>query len=221
MPEFPFVYISDEVKAVRSLYEDLIPKRYQFEYWHDFIEQVAERIYHGHRANLHGAYVEISNGCERFMGKSISDIFNSEFTMYDALMTASRLHGYPDWESISTNKQQANNKGFEEGLLYLLSGDEFNFKKLLSHESQLANQKSTLGHGATLLHYCASNGIETYHQVVPKNLPEMARLLIDHGADRHLKMHIYDGDFTAKQLAESSSHPKVAGIMDALLKVLS
>ncbi|MFY0607182.1 MAG: hypothetical protein JXR10_10720 [Cyclobacteriaceae bacterium] len=181
----------------------------------------AEKLLHGHRSNIHGAYVEITNGCPRLLGKSISAVFNSEFSMLDAFTTVSRIHGYQDWSEVESNGNQSLNSIFETALDLMLSGDLNELRKLINQKPELTQMQSDFGHSATLLHYCAANGVETYRQMVPINLPEIARTLIDSGADKNALMHVYDGNFTPRQLVSSSAHPHNAGILDTLVKTLS
>ncbi len=68
---------------------------------------------------------------------------------------------------------------FEETVDALLSGDFKKFQEHIARQPSLARQHSRYGHGATLLHYAVSNGVELWRQQVPLNLPEMVRYLLE------------------------------------------
>ncbi|NNE01456.1 MAG: ankyrin repeat domain-containing protein, partial [Pirellulaceae bacterium] len=72
----------------------------------------------------------------------------------------------------------------------------------------------------TLLHYCGSNGVETYRQVVPTNLPQLTQLLIDAGADVNATAEMYGGNCPTLGLLITSAHPAEAGVVDQVVQIL-
>jgi hypothetical protein len=77
---------------------------------------------------------------------------------------------------------------------------------------EITKVSSHYGHKAQLIHYCASNAVEIYRQVVPQNLREMIGLLLEFGADPTVEIPVYGGAFNFMQLFESSAHPREAGV---------
>ena len=90
---------------------------------------------------------------------------------------------------------------------------------LLSSDPSLVRRRSSFGHRATLLHYVGSNGVETYRQRVPMNLAEIARLLVEAGADVNARAEMYSGS-TVLGLLVTSDHPARAGVTGDVVKVL-
>src|SRR5512134_1794628 len=60
--------------------------------------------------------------------------------------------------------------------------------------------RSHYGHRATLLHYLAANGVETYRQRVPRNASSLASLLTQRGADPHATATMYGAAQTTRGL---------------------
>jgi ankyrin repeat protein len=74
-------------------------------------------------------------------------------------------------------------------------------------------------HGATLLHYVGSNGVEYFRQRCPKNIVAIADMLLNAGAEIDALAGMYGG-YTAFGLAATSIHPVQAGVLIPLLEVL-
>ena len=79
---------------------------------------------------------------------------------------------------------------FERAADAVVDGDVTTLAALLASHPELATARSTRitdcnppVHRATLLHYLAANGVEDERQRSPKNAVEVARLLLDAGAD--------------------------------------
>jgi ankyrin repeat protein len=75
-------------------------------------------------------------------------------------------------------------------------------------------------HRATLLHYVAANGVEGHHQRTPPNAVEVARTLLEAGADPNALASLYGGECTTMTLLVSSAHPAAAGLQVPLVDVL-
>lgn len=67
-------------------------------------------------------------------------------------------------------------------------------------------------HRATLLHYVAANGVEGHRQRTPANAPDVARVLLESGAEPDAVADMYGGQCTTMVLLVSSSHPAEAGV---------
>jgi len=108
---------------------------------------------------------------------------------------------------------------FEFAVDTLLGGDVEKLRGLLSGDPSLVRRRSAFGHRSTLLHYVGSNGVETYRQRVPMNLAEIARLLVEAGADVNARADMYGGS-TVLGLLVTSDHPARAGVTGEVVKVL-
>jgi ankyrin repeat protein len=84
----------------------------------------------------------------------------------------------------------------------------------------LVRTRSTREHRATLLHYCSANGVEGYRQKTPKNIVEIAEILLRAGADKNAEADVYGGGATTLGLVATSVHPEHAGVQNALLQTL-
>lgn len=109
---------------------------------------------------------------------------------------------------------------FEAAADAIITGDTATLQRLLSQEPQLIVARSTREHRATLLHYVSANGVEDYRQKTPKNIVEIAKILLDAGAEVDAECDAYGGGSTALTLTATSIHPEQAGVQIELMKVL-
>jgi len=84
----------------------------------------------------------------------------------------------------------------------------------------LARTRSTRRHHATLLHYIGANGVEGDRQRTPANAVEVARVLLDAGAEVDALADMYDARCTTMSMLVSSAHPAGAGVQAALAETL-
>ena len=85
---------------------------------------------------------------------------------------------------------------------------------------ELVRTRSTREHQSTLLHYVSANGVEDFRQKTPKNVVEIARVLLDAGADVNAESEAYGGRSTTLGLTATSYHPDAAGVQLALMDLL-
>jgi ankyrin repeat protein len=102
----------------------------------------------------------------------------------------------------------------------VVDGDVATLRRLLEADPELARARSARRHHATLLHYIAANGVEDARQRTPPNALEVARLLLDAGAEPDALAHMYDEECTTMAMLVSSSHPAEAGVQEALAELL-
>jgi len=109
----------------------------------------------------------------------------------------------------------------------VINGDVAALRSALRDNPELVRARSTRVthfdppvHRATLLHYVAANGVEGYRQKTPKNAVEVARTLLETGAEVDALADLYGGQCTTMALLVSSCHPAEAGVQVALVDTL-
>ena len=75
-------------------------------------------------------------------------------------------------------------------------------------------------HRSTLLHYLGANGVEGFRQRTPPRAVEIARLLLEAGAEPDALASLYGGQCTTMSMLVSSTPPAQAGLQVALIDTL-
>jgi hypothetical protein len=109
---------------------------------------------------------------------------------------------------------------FEAAVNAIVSGDFAALDKLLRESPELVRARSTRKHRSTLLHYVSANGVEDFRQKTPKNIVEIATLLLKAGADVNAESDAYGGRSTTLGLTATSCHPENAGVQLPLMELL-
>jgi ankyrin repeat protein len=143
----------------------------------------------------------------------------------DAQFFVARVHGFDHWSKFARQvealqRRNSQDAKFEAAADAIVSGDIRTLQQLLREDPALISARSERTHNAPLLHYAAANGIEDFRQKTPKNIVEIARLLLEAGADVNAESNAYGGGCTALGLAATSVHPERAGVQEALLQIL-
>jgi ankyrin repeat protein len=150
----------------------------------------------------------------------------------DAMLALARWYAFADWPRLTEYVEAVRQPGsavwrFERAVEAVVDGDVATLKELLQGDPELVRARSTRVthfdppiHGAMLLHYVASNGVEGYRQRSPKNAADVARTLLEAGADPDALCGLYGSRCTTMALLVSSTPPKVAGVQVALVNVL-
>jgi ankyrin repeat protein len=154
-----------------------------------------------------------------------SKLVKPDQRLADAQFFVARAHGFDSWSNFAQQVQALQRRNsqdarFEAAADAIVSGDIRILAQLLREDPQLISARSQRTHNAPLLHYVAANGIENFRQKTPKNIVEIARLLLDAGADVNAESNAYGGGCTALGLAATSVHPERAGVQEALLQIL-
>lgn len=104
----------------------------------------------------------------------------------------------------------------------IVNGDVSALRALPAAEPELIRARSSSPHRSTLLHYVAANGIEQELQKSPPNAAEIARALLETGAEVDAAAETYGGgpNQTTMNLLVSSVHPYKAGVQEVLVEVL-
>jgi len=146
-------------------------------------------------------------------------------TLAGALLLIARCHGFLSWPRF-TEHLEAIARGnsptsqFETAVDAIVGGDIATLRKLLLENPELAHTRSTRDHRSTLLHYVSANGVEDFRQKTPKNIVEIAKLLLLAGADVNAGSEAYGGGWTPLGLSATSFHPEAAGVQLALMDLL-
>jgi ankyrin repeat protein len=146
-------------------------------------------------------------------------------SLADAQLFLARLHDFVSWPKFSAHIEalaRANSPDaeFESAADAVVTGDEATLRAMVQANPALVRARSARDHNATLLHYIAANGHEGWRQKTPKNAVEVARLLLDAGAEPDALAHMYGGDATTMDMLVSSVHPHAAGVQVALVDIL-
>lgn len=143
----------------------------------------------------------------------------------DAQLFIAREHGFASWPKFAKHVEAVAHahspvSNFEAAADAIVSGDLEGLKKSLRDDPALVRARSTREHHSTLLHYVSANGVEDFRQKTPRNILEVAKLLLDTGADVHAESNAYGGGSTTLGLVATSAHPERAGVQDALMTIL-
>jgi len=159
-----------------------------------------------------------------FRGKSIKDVRAATLELADAQIVIARDYGFETWDLLKTFTGKVKTDGpvrrFETAVEAVISGDTWTLRSLLQQHRELLHARSTRKHHATLLHYIAANGVEGCRQQTPKNALEVARLLLEGGADVDALADMYDQQCTTMSMLVSSCHPAKAGLQGKLAEML-
>jgi hypothetical protein len=214
------VYVSDQVREVERLHRDLLTDDVRQLPIRDQLDRQAHRIVEGHKTGDRAVVTHITCWHPKLACRTADKIMSSDFTLDDARETIAREYGYADWSDVEARGARPPDSEFELAVNTLLRGDVDKLRGLLKGDPSLVHQRSSFGHRSTLLHYVGSNGVETYRQRVPRNLAEIARILIEAGADVNAKANMYGGGSTTLGLLVTSDHPAKAGVTGDVQNVL-
>lgn len=142
-----------------------------------------------------------------------------------AQFVIARAHGFESWPKFSRHLEalaQTNSpvSRFEAAADAIVNGDAAALERLLLEEQGLAHARSNREHRATLLHYVAANGVESYRQKTPRNIAAITQMLFNADAEIDATADVYDGGCTTLGLAATSIHPERAGVQKELLQLL-
>ena len=146
-------------------------------------------------------------------------------SLTDAQLFLARLHDFVSWPRFSAHiealaRTNSPDAEFESAADAVVTGDIDTLRAMLQANPALVRARSARDHGATLLHYIAANGHEGWRQKAPKNAVDIARLLLDAGAEPDALAHMYGGDATTMDMLVSSVHPHAAGVQVGLVDIL-
>ena len=146
-------------------------------------------------------------------------------TLAEAQFALARRHGFANWPKFAAHVEELARahspvSQFEAAVDAIVDGDLAMLAKLLHANPGLVRERCTRSHRSTLLHYVSANGVEDFRQKTPANIVDIARLLLDAGADVNAESDAYRGRQTTLGLTATSGHPERAGLQIALLELL-
>src|SRR5207237_7622081 len=105
----------------------------------------------------------------------------------DAQVVVAQEYGFESWADLAEFTDAVSRDGpverFEAAVEAVVSGDVAPLRSMLRENPDLVRARSTRRHHATLLHYVAANGVEGGRQKTPENAVEVAKMLLDAGAE--------------------------------------
>jgi Ankyrin repeats (3 copies) len=142
-----------------------------------------------------------------------------------AQLFLAREHGFASWPKLARCVEELARAGspvraFEAAVDAIVAGDAPGLRRLLKEHPGLVRERSEREHRSTLLHYVSANGVEDFRQKTPKNIVEIARILLDAGAEVDAESEAYGGGSTTLGLVATSVHPERAGVQIELLQTL-
>ena len=142
-----------------------------------------------------------------------------------AQFVIARSHGFESWPKFAKHLERLEDANsavsqFEAAADAIVNGNRAKLKRLLRESPELIKARSTREHEATLLHYVSANGVEGYRQRTPKNIVEIAEILLHAGAEVDAQADVYGGGSTTLGLTATSVHPQEAGVQEPLMQLL-
>jgi ankyrin repeat protein len=145
-----------------------------------------------------------------------------DYSPFDARAIIVKEHGFANWEAFEAFAEVMKDRRspvaqFERAADAIADGDIATLERLLRDNPGLIRARSTRLHNSTLLHYVGANGVENFRQRTPKNAVDVARVLLDAGADINATAGLYDRGSTTLGLIATSLHPVQAGVQNELM----
>jgi ankyrin repeat protein len=148
-------------------------------------------------------------------------------TLADAQFVIARMHGFKSWPQFAKHinaltRTTSPFSQFESAVEAIITGDVPTLRRLLRANPALIRARSPRDHRATLLQYVAANGVEGFRQKTPKNVVDVAKLLLDAGADVDAPNWPDGPAGPGTTLGEvaTSVHPARAGVEILLMQTL-
>jgi ankyrin repeat protein len=162
---------------------------------------------------------------ESFAQRTLLNQDGLQCRLADAHLVIARSHGFASWPTFSKHVDELSRRSslvakFETAADAICNGDVKTLKRLLAQEPRLIHSRSTREHKATLLHYVSANGVEGYRQKTPRNIVEIAQVLLNDGAEVNAEADVYGGGATTLGLVATSVHPFRAGVQNPLMQIL-
>lgn len=216
--------MDSDVERVRRVHSNIFSQMVRYKNVLVHLSAQATNLYEEHKKGNSDVTAEIHNSFPPLRGarsrKRSEMIMAYDFSLSDAKLTIAREHQFEDWLEVEEKGNKQFNPLFEKMVDAIIGGNLDLLRNGLRSNAGLLSERSPYNHGATLLHYTGSNGVEIRRQIVPPNLLEITEFLLVSGADVNATAWCYERQMTTFRLARSSAHPRSAGIKDELLELL-
>jgi Ankyrin repeats (3 copies) len=201
-----------------------LPDRPSLEQYKKQAKDLLKNSKSGQGETLQLTLQRIKNDHPRFARLGDLELRGTELVLADAQLIIAREHGFESWPKFAKHiegltRQNSPVLRFESAVDAVVTGNVAKLEQLLGENPELIRERSTFLHHATLLHYVGANGVENYRQKTPKNVVQVAELLLRAGAEVNAVADIYGGSDTLG-LAATSVFPYLAGVQDALIDLL-
>src|SRR5262245_33792355 len=187
-------------------------------------QQQADALFTALRAGDNAAAWRFKWLHPRYRGKKVTDVEPVKLDLADAQIVVAHEYSFETWEDLVAFTEAIGRDGpmsrFEAAVEAVVAGDVATLQTMLHEHPELARARSSRRHHATLLHYVAANGVEDERQKTPTNAVEVAKLLLDAGAEVDAVADMYDHKCTTMSMLVSSCHPEKAGLQVALAETL-
>lgn len=152
---------------------------------------------------------------------TVEQLFESPMSLDDARQTIAAAYLFKSWSEVEAAEHHVE-AHFEEAVEAVVAGRLEELQTLLLRHPELVHGRSPYAHRATLLHYVAANGVEIRRQRSPRRAAEIARLLLESGAEADQLCETYGGGAsqTTLCLTVSSYHPHATGVQSEIVDVL-
>jgi len=203
-------------------------------------DRQAREVLEGHRTGDPAAIKVVHENHPRFLDETIKwrpkrltreEIQKAALDLDDARLALARWYTFADWTAVREYVDAVIVDGpvyrYESAVEAIVNGELASLQWRLREQPELIRARSTRRtphdppvHRATLLHYVAANGVEGYRQKTPTNAVEIARALLEAGAEVDATAGMYGGEYTTMSMLVSSCHPARAGLQAALAELL-
>jgi ankyrin repeat protein len=148
-----------------------------------------------------------------------------DYSAGDARSVITRAHDFESWDQFAAyaaalKDSRSTTAQFERAVDTIVVGDAVMLERLLRQDPDIIRARSPRKHHSTLLHYVGANGVESFRQRTPHNAVQIAEKLLAAGAQVDAVADMYGGGCTTLGLVATSIHPKIAGVLHALIDVL-
>lgn len=215
------VHVGHVVKELIAFYQPVLDLKLEFDSIFHQVEAFGLHAYKLFQEGDHRSIAEFNNYNPKYIGKKIEEIIKSNPSKEDFLETAAYNFSFKGYEHLKVEGNLPIDTSFEQAVDLLLSGNKDALIQLIDSDPTLLHRNSRYNHKAGLIHYLGSNGVEFWRQVVPLNIVELLRLLLERGVDPDMPNNIYGSSSTLAGLIQTSAHPHKAGLTPDLINLLS
>lgn len=211
---------SERLRALDHLFQGLPDVRSKALPLREVLEREARALVEAHAARQPAAaeLLRLHGGRKKAPDE---EIFASALNVEQARGIIAGLHRFKDWADVLARGDDLVDPLFESAADAIVAGDAAALRALLARAPSLVAARSPYRHRSTLLHYVAANGVEEMRQwQSPPNALEIARILLDAGADPDATCPCYGPADTPLYLLVTSGHPAGAGVQGELVEVL-